>query len=362
MIRNFSPFEISRLNVVTRDDKQYGISGLAAVGMMVWMMATSLAEAQEGMNASDASSFVRTVYFENDGSLLKPNERQDRHYTNGVKLTMTHQPQWAAQLGPQLPFSPAQPGEDLKTAAGYAIGQNIYTPDHIETSSLIRDDRPFAGWLYAGVYLQRATEQIFDHFEIDVGVIGPSSLAEDVQREVHEAFDQIIPGGWDNQLGDEIGINFTVQRKWRIPLLTSHGAKAVELIPQTGFTLGTVHRHVNAGFLLRIGMNLPDDFGPGRIEEPAAATGRPHKRSGGYFFVRAGGRWVVHNTLLEGNNYRSSHGVDPESLFGEVQIGVVLLFGRCEVGYSQTFQSREFKGQQDKDSFGGFTVSWRRSF
>ena len=235
-----------------------------------------------------------------------------------------------------MPFNPAGPDEDLKTAAGYAIGQNIYTPDHIEISSLIPEIVPYAGWLYAGVYLQRATESVFDHFEIDLGVIGPSSLAEDVQREVHEAFDQIIPRGWDNQLGDEFGIDFMVQRKWKVPLVTTNGANAVELIPQAGLTLGTVHRHANAGLLLRIGMNLPDDFGPGRIEEPAAATGKPpYVRAVLFCPCRRPLGWQ--NTLLEGNNHRSSHGVDPESLLAKCRSASCLVWSRARSAIRRRF-------------------------
>jgi len=329
---------------------------------MLWVVASTYVIAEE-LNCADMKSpFLMTIYYENDGTFVKPNNRQDRHYTNAIKLSVTHQPQWAKAMARWLPFSPASKQEKIKTAGGYAIGQNIYTPDPIESSTLIPSERPWAGWLYGSVYVQRATDRVFDQFEINLGVIGPSSLAEDVQREVHDLFNQIEPRGWDYQLSDEFGIDFIYQRKWKIPLLTIQGRDSMQLIPQAGFTLGLVHRHVNAGLLMRMGVNLPDDFGPGRIEEPAAATGDPNQGSGGYFFVRAGGKIVEHNIFLDGNNYHSSHAVDSESLFGEVQIGVVLLLGRFEVDYSQTFQSREFKGQRDKDSFGSLTLSWRSSF
>jgi len=303
-----------------------------------------------------------TLYFENDGTFVKSNNPTDRHFTNGVKITFAHQPQWAKTLGPMLPFSPAASGEELKTAAGYAAGQNIYTPDNIEIPTLQVNDRPYAGWLYAGVYLQRATDTVFDHFEINVGIVGPSSLAEDTQKKVHNFFDQPKPRGWDQQLGDELGINFTYQRKWKISLLTQDGLNAVELIPQAGFTLGTINRHANIGALVRIGVNLPDDFGPGRIEEPAAATAGQRKTPGGYLFVRVGGKVVEHNTFLEGNNYRSSHGVDAESLLGEIQMGFVVLLGQFELSYSQTYFTREFKGQDDNDSIGALTLSWTGRF
>jgi lipid A 3-O-deacylase len=312
---------------------------------------------------SDPSPFVVTLYFENDGTFVKRNNPTDRHYTNGVKITFAHQPGWAADLAPRLPFSPAADGQPLKTAAGYAFGQNIYTPDNIGVATLNPRDRPYAGWLYGGVYLQRATDSVFDHLELDIGIIGPSSLAEDVQTQVHEVFDEVKPRGWDNQLRDEPGINLAYQRKWRIALLTNGDGDIAQLIPQAGFTLGTVNRHANVGATFRIGVNLPDDFGPGRIEEPAAATGvARHRPLGGYVFLRVGGKAVEHNVFLEGNNFSSSHGVDPEPLLGELQVGLSVVWGNFDVGYSQTFLTREFKGQLEHDSFGGLTVSWTGRF
>ncbi len=305
--------------------------------------------------------FVLTVLFENDSTFLKPNKATDRHYTHGTKFTFAHQPRWAERLAPLLPFSPAT-GDALKTAAGYAFGQNIYTPDRIELSTLQPNDQPYAGWLYIGAYLQRASATVFDHFEVNLGLIGPSALAEDIQHGVHDTFDETEPRGWDHQLGDEPGIDFIYQRKWKITLLTSHGADAVQLISQAGFTLGTIRRHANAGALVRMGVNLPDDFGPGRIEEPAAATGLPHASPGAYVFVRLGAKAVEHNTILEGNNHKPSHGVDAEDLVGEVQVGLVILWGEFELGYSQTYLTRQFKGQQDQDSFGALTVSWTGAF
>ena len=310
------------------------------------------------------SPFAMTIYFENDGTFVKRNHPTDRHYTNGVKITFSHQPRWAQDLAKLLPLAPTtnENNQPLRTAAGYAFGQNIYTPDNIDVPTLIPNDRPYAGWLYGGVYLQRATAREFDHFEINLGLIGPSSQAEQVQKEIHDIFNAIEPRGWDHQLGDEVAFNFIYRRKWKISLLTSEGTDVVQLIPQTGLTLGTVSRHIDAGALVRIGVNLPDDFGPGRIGEPAAATGISHGQSGGYIFVRIGGKAVEHDVFLEGSNYRSSHSVDPEHFVGETQVGLVIYWNRFELGYSQTFLTRQFEMQRDKDSFGALTLTWTGHF
>ena len=79
-------------------------------------------------------------------------------------------------------------------------------------------------------------------------------------------------------------------------------------------------------------------------------------------FARLGGKAVEHNTFLEGNNYKFSHGRNPEPLLGEVQVGAVLRWRGVELGYAQTFMSREFKGQRGTDSFGTWTLAFSGHF
>ena len=43
---------------------------------------------------------------------------------------------------------------------GVFFGQNMYTPDNISERGLIRNDRPYAGWLYAGFMLTSANRQL----------------------------------------------------------------------------------------------------------------------------------------------------------------------------------------------------------
>ena len=65
-------------------------------------------------------------------------------------------PGWAAAV------SEALPRWAIRTNAqnlGYVFGQNMYTPQNLLTNGLIKTDRPYAGWLYGGVYLQRRGQE-----------------------------------------------------------------------------------------------------------------------------------------------------------------------------------------------------------
>ncbi|GAB4198022.1 MAG: lipid A deacylase LpxR family protein [Phycisphaeraceae bacterium] len=309
--------------------------------------------------------YAVTIYWDNDGSILKRNNAQDRHYTNGNAVTVTWQPAWGERFADMAPL-----GETFhRTAAGFILGHLIFTPEKITARRLQRDDRPYAGYLFTGLYLQRSNDEVFDHAQFDVGIVGPSAYAEQLQEEFHDWLERDQPNGWDNQLKDELTVQLTLRRKWRLDLSDiqiSEYRFEQQWIPQVDLAVGSVHRHVCAGGTWRIGHNLPDDFGPGRLADPIDATADVANASGGYVFVRAAGRVVEHDLFLEGNSFKESHGVNAETLVGEVQIGVAAYL-RCEgwtllANYSQTFISEQFQGQRGSDAFGSLVVSAIKTF
>ena len=130
--------------------------------------------------------------------------------------------------------------------------------------------------------------------------------------------------------------------------------------------MGSLYRHVSAGATWRVGVNLPDDFGPGRLADFGAATGGLGHDAGGYGFVRLAGRLVEHNLFLEGNSYRESPGVEAEPWVGEVQVGVAAYYRyagwQFQANYSQTFVSEQFDGQKGSDSYGAVMLTASRGF
>ncbi len=326
---------------------------------IIVLLLSAVVMADEGRD-----EFVITAYIENDGGIIKTNNRTDRYYTNGVKLTATHHPAWAEGLVDQLDtWLPLGAGESVH-AVGYAIGQEIYTPDNIDISALQPGDQPYAGWLYGGLYVQRQVGDTFDHLEINLGIIGPSSLAEEAQQLFHDVFDAGDPDGWDHQLRDEFGFDFIYRRKWRFTLIDENDAGfALQAIPQAGFILGNAHRQIGGGLTVRLGCRLPDDFGPGRLGDVSAATARVGKSPlSAYGFVQIGGRYVEHNVFIEGNNYHDSNNVDEEPWVGQVQFGVVIRWCIVQVSYAQTYVFEEFDGQDGSHGFGSLVVSLSTEF
>jgi lipid A 3-O-deacylase len=297
------------------------------------------------------SSF--TVYWENDGTFVKPNHRTDRHYTDGLKLVFTHQPEWM-WLKEFATWNDFGAGEgDVDTAVGYTFGQNMYTPDHADDPSLRdADDRVFAAWLYGGIFVQRATKNEMEHFELSVGTIGPSALGGEVQTFVHKLVNQEEPNGWDDQLDDEFAVDFTWLKRQRADGLPFYHTPSFDSYLEYGFTAGSLHRNAILGIMLRLGENLPSDFGPGRLEAPHCVTGPiGDKQTYFYLFGRASVKVVQYDRFLTG--------LDTRPVVGQFQLGAVFRYESFEITYSQTFLTCEYYEQPAEDSYASLNLSYR---
>lgn len=314
---------------------------------------------------------IFAVYWENDGTVIKPNNPTDRHYTNGNAINIAFQPRWAAAMAHHMPF--AESFGPARTAAGFTLGQMMYTPENLTARRPLPDDWPYNGYLYGGVYWQRSKRPstgvaTLDHFQLEVGVTGEGSGAESAQQFIHELRDLVDPRGWDNQPDDEFAAQFILRKKWRLDVPIGEDAEAggreglhMQLVPQVGGQIGTVFRQLEADLMVRAGWNLPDDFGPGRIRDLPDATGDLTRGWSFYAYTRASAMLVQHNAMLHGRDFS----LEEEPLTGDLHAGVVLSYGwenlHFEVSYSQTLRADRFRGQARSDAYGaiGGTLRWR---
>ena len=305
------------------------------------------------MNGIAFGDGTLAFYLENDGTVIKPLYKTDRNYTNGVKLEFTHQPDVNFLKDYSHWNGFGQNDGEVNTAVGYFFGQNMYTPDHVEAPAL-RDkhDMQFAGWLYWGIFVQRASENQMEHLELNTGMIGPVASGGDVQTFIHRHIGVAQPEGWDNQLGNEFHTDLTWIRRQRVDEQYFKRTENFDAHLEYGATAGTLHRNAIGGIVFRYGMNLPNDFGPGRLEAPASACiNRPAGNQSMYLFTRVGGKLVEYNRFLSG--------LTTEPAVGVLQMGIAYRYKAFEVNYSQTFMTREYKEQGSTDSYGAINMMWR---
>ncbi len=305
-----------------------------------------------------------TIQFENDRIA-----NTDRHYTHGTRLSWTSEelkepPKQASWLPEAI--NPFDESGTWRTAI--ALGQNIYTPEDIGKASLITDDRPYAGWLYAGFSLfnekrPQAESKAWDSLntiELDVGLVGPQTYAKEVQTKVHEYINVTRPRGWHHQLKNEPGFALLYEWKLRNRLANDPKKFSIDLLPHSGLSLGNVDTHAKLGGMIRAGYNVPDDFGPPHIRPGVSGPGYVDsiKDAGFYVFAGAEQRLVGRNIFLDGNTFADSHSVDKRPLVRDVQMGAAIILGRMTMAYSFVLRSKEFRGQPQPDRFGAFSLSF----
>jgi len=309
---------------------------------------------------------VFTFYFENDTF-----SGTDEHYTNGLKLSWLSadlsgwgQTGWRKTLVALLPFVNRPDGQKN---LGFALGQNIYTPRDTARPDPDPADRPYAGWSYVELAFVSKTPGVADTLAIQAGIVGPHSLSEDSQRLVHQWIGSARPRGWDYQLRNEAGVNLVYERRWRLYARALAETVGIDLIPHAGASLGNVQTHANAGGTLRLGLNLPSDFGV-QLARPGSVGGSPtddldprvalDRNFSLYVFGAADGRAVARDLFLDGNTFRASRSVNKEPFVADLSAGLGLIAGRWQLTYTQVWRTREFKVQRESyNNFGSLTLS-----
>ncbi len=308
-----------------------------------------------------------TLYFENDAF-----GGTDQHYTNGTKLSwMTGdlsdwgQTGWRRTFLGLLPFVNRP---ETQKNLGFSLGQNIYTPRDTDAAIPDPTDRPYAGWSYLEVSFISKTQRRVDILSFQAGIVGPSSLAEDTQRLVHEWINSDDPQGWDYQLRDEPGFNLIYERRHRAYARAFDATLGIDFIPHGGFSLGNVQTYANLGATLRFGYNLPSDFGvqlarggaigasPADDRDPRVA---PDRSTSLFFFAAADGRAVAQDVFLDGNTWKEGGpSVDKERFVADLMAGVGLIAGRWQLTGTFVHRTREFATQPEGSSrFGSITLS-----
>ena len=311
---------------------------------------------------------------END-SLSNPfGQHQDRHYTQGLKISLFGGDDFLTNVTTQL--NNILPAIGFRPEAGdlgwVMLGQNIYTPSNILTHAPIKSDRPYGGWLYTGAIYQRRGDitpnlQVMENFEINIGVVGPDSLAAQSQKTVHHWYfgHTDTPEGWNNQLKDEPGLDLKYARLWRWSFNTE-SARYIDVIPHIGGEVGNVFTFAEAGGTLRLGYNLPPDFGIQIIDSPASVNGGLTRHAPaffGYVFGGVDGRAVGYDVMLDGNTFHAGPSVEKNILVGDASYGFALqFFHHVEFAYTRVIRTEEFRRQQHNDIFGSLTLKAKFCF
>lgn len=317
--------------------------------VLLWVCCGAVQAAQDSCDKDGGAHLL----WENDVFTGKLFGRSDKWYTNGFKFYNSYRPDCVPEYLPGFlgdRIAALRGGQESGDAghaiqAGNVFGQLMFTPKDLTTAAPQPMDRFWGGWLYTGIVLQRQPyrnpqadgqetalhgtddrdKDELETLELDVGVTGPLSGAEPVQRVVHAFSRSTMPSGWGNQIKTEPGIQLNyarIRRAWKYP--DNDEAPHLDFSWHYGGAAGTLFDYLNGGYTVRLGSKLTDEA-PNVIESPS--IGQFRKTSDAlYLLARLDIKAVAHNTFIDGSllredphvSYLSSKSIVPQLTFGGV--------------------------------------------
>jgi lipid A 3-O-deacylase len=262
----------------------------------------------------------------------------DRYYTQGIVLSFIH---------PVVRYSPfsytlIKLNKQARNYYGFHLQQDVFTPKSIRymEGAIYYGERPFTAVFFMSHALvsMRSEKKQLLRTRLDLGVIGPAAKGEEEQKAIHKALDNIEPQGWQNQLSNDVVINYSLQ--YEKGFLSTRYAEG--LVAGTA-RLGTLYTDAGIGAHFRLGLLNPYFNSFGLSNDPAQ---RKHKFRI-YGFVKANARCVGYNATLQGGLFSSGIYTLPAGdvlrLVADASAGLVVSYKRLGLEYSKFYITPEFK-------------------
>lgn len=257
----------------------------------------------------------------------------DRYYTNGIHLLLISSIISQNPLNKLLiPYW----GQGINYY-GISLVQDMYTPSTTKIGGILENDRPYAAYLYIG--LNKITNDILHQVrlssEIQVGIIGPASLGEFVQRTFHNTVPtNNEPLGWECQIQNDLLLNYYARIEKGIVSIPG-----MDMILHGSGTVGTVFTNIAGGIYLRAGwfnsyfMNL-------FFSKRSLNKVRHTRNVQFYFFTDLSGKAVGYDATLQGGLFNRTK---PYTISGK-NISRIMFIGSGGIVFS--YGGIQLKGEQ----------------
>jgi len=242
----------------------------------------------------------------------------DNGYTNGIYFSWFKVNDQNESAKPDWLTAPLSWSVNIESAKNtlqvYSLGQIMVTPEDITIENPPINDLPYSGTLLFNSTFITMEDSHADSIGTVIGIVGPSSGAENTQKWVHDLVGADEPQGWDTQLEDELVFQFSRARLWKT---WSRSDDRMDLLVLAEAGLGTLSSYVASAMLFRFGNDLSRTFATPllintRSANPAAINGA------WYLFTGVRFEYVFNAIYIDGNTYRDSRSID----YDQSQIGL----------------------------------------
>jgi lipid A 3-O-deacylase len=273
----------------------------------------------------------------------------DRYYTNGLFINFrraTDQTKLKAGLE--------------KKIYEISAGQKMYNPISGYSPNPAKQDRPFAGYLYAGAAMSWFhTDESILKSSIEVGTTGPNSLAEAGQKFLHRATGFYKPEGWEYQIKNELAANLSAQYTRLLGRSDDH---IFDFAFEGYGNAGTTFSGAGAGVLFRAGQinQLFNSISANAIIGHNAKTKALVKREF-FVYIKPQLNYVAYDATVEGSLFNENSPVtyDVKPIVFAQQIGIDYSSQRFTADFNVILKTKEIKSTAMAHQWGSISMYYR---
>jgi lipid A 3-O-deacylase len=274
---------------------------------------------------------------------------QDRYYTNGLFIYFRRAVD-QKKLGGNLE----------KLTYEISAGQKMFNPISGYRPDPTTQDRPFAGYLYAGgnVNFFYKNEHILKT-GLEVGMVGPNALGKDAQELLHKVVGFYEIAGWQYQIKNEMTVNLSAQYT---QLLHRAEDKHTDFSLESYANVGTTFSGAGTGILFRAG-KINQLFNSAYTNAVISHNSKTQKLNKNEFFFYAKPQlnFVAYDATIQGSLFNNdspvTFGTKP-FVFAQ-QIGFNYSSPRFTFDYGLIFKSKEIKSTAKAHQYGTISMYYR---
>jgi len=302
------------------------------------------------------------------------------NYSNGLQVTLSpatpYEPCATKCAGPTyrrfvdflniLEAKHHSPNNDIWLR--YGLAQQFFTPDDIAIPTIQPADRPYAGWLSASLDIVNETVISDDSGNdtryrntvgLRIGIVGPSSLGEDLQKFWHRVCDCTEPQGWDLQLHDEPGFIYSLGHDRQFIRHDFSEWWSYDVIGSAQAAVGNIYSGVELGGIVRLGYNLNTRWATKTMADIGYDDGGIDSNPGFFLFAGLAGRYVARDIFVDGNTWRDSHSVSRTPFVSDQMLGLGIHWNHLEIRVTMTRRTDQYRSQAAPTRFGSVVVVWK---
>lgn len=218
---------------------------------------------------------------------------------------------------------------------GLALEHIGFTPNDYVSENVQIGDRPFSAAIMLKSFIILANYDNKSRFtsSLNLGLIGPGAFGEEMQVGIHKATGNKIPGGWKNQIKNDVVINYEIGYEKQLYKLNNIFA----LQANSNLKLGTLFTNASVGFNTTLGI----------LDAPFSAK-KQNKKFNFYAYFQPIVTVIGYDATLQGGvfNTKSPYTISTnniEHVTAQYNYGLVLKTRTLYFEYSKSAITREFK-------------------